>query len=376
MSDERGEGVQYYFAHERDAIRLTFGELEARLARLHEIASAKRTQFQARLRNFQRLGIPQGVASGRGKTAYYGPGQVVEMALALELTQLGLLPERVVAVFNLNKFPISQAVSMASRAILEKGGFRPGHERLDENLTIYHGALMREGTEDTDPLSMFLYFDPTALASLTDIPERYEDQASATFFYGGAGIVRENIVKWTAGPYIRRLALINLTAMLWELVRRTKPERQIRFCKEVQDWADGLQMDYLEETVPEDEPEPENLVVINTPEEVVANAELLKNLKGLPKPVAEALVERAQRMIKTGELPGDDTGLTGKRWADMTDQEVENEIVTQLVRGGLPEFVAREAIEASRADRDQQRAKAAAGAKEKKKRRSRNGDGN
>ena len=204
LSGERRE-IAHEPAGNGELIRLTFGEVESRLARLHEIASDKRTQFQARLRNFQRIGIPAGVASGRGKTVYYNPGHVVELALALELTQLGLLPERVAEVFHLNKFPISQGVVMAARAILEKGGFRPSAERVDENTVIYHGGYGREGSEDDDPLSMFLYFDPTALAPLTDIPERYEDQASATFFYGGANIVRENIVKWTAGPYIRKI---------------------------------------------------------------------------------------------------------------------------------------------------------------------------
>lgn len=374
MADERDDEIHYHFAHERDAIRLTFGELEARLARLHEISSEKRTQFQARLRNFQRLGIPAGVGAGRGKAAYYTPGQVFEMALALELTQLGLLPERVQQIFSTNKFPISQSTEMAARSILEKGGFLPDKERVDENMTIATGSQWVTHDEENDPMSMFLFFDPTALASLTDISEKYEDQASATFFYGGPGIVRENIVRWTAGPHTRRLSLINVTALIWSLIVRTKPERQTMFCKKLEEWADNLQLGYLAETMDEAiEEGTRNVVVLETPEDIVAHAELLKGLKGLPRPVAEAMVERAKRMVETGKIPGPNAGLTGKPLAEMSGPEFVEEMVGRLTLGGLPEFIARGALEASVADKKR---RDAATKKPKTKRRSKDGDSN
>lgn len=338
----------------QEFLLLTFGEMEARLARLHEIASDKRTQFQARLRNFQRLGIPAGVGAGRGKSVHYSPGQVVQMALALELTQLGLLPERVVQVFHLNKLPIAQSVAMAARAIIEKGGFLPDSERVDENMTIATGSQWVTHSEEDDPMSMFLFFDPTALSSLTDIPEKYEDQASATFFYGGPGIVRENIVRWTAGPHTRRLSLINVTALLWSLVVRTRPDRQQQFCKEVEAWADELQWEHLTETVEEaieEGTEEENVLVLDSPEKIIEHAETLKSLKGLPRPVAEAMVERAKRIIETGEMPDPNAGLTGKSITDMTGPEFIEEMVGRLTLGGLPEFVARGALEASAAEK-------------------------
>lgn len=355
-----------------EPITLNFGELEARLSRLHEIASEKRTQFQARLRNFQRLGIPANVSTGRGKSVHYSPGQVVEMALALELTQLGLLPERVVQVFQLNKFPIAQAIAMAAREILGKGGFLPDRERVEENMTIATGSRWVTHDEEDDPMSMFLFFDPTALASLTDIPEKYEDQASATFFYGGAGIVRENIVRWTAGPHTRRLSLINVTALLWSLVVRTKPERQQQFCKEVETWADELQWEYLTETVEdavEEGTKEDDVLVLDSPEKIIEHAGTLKSLKGLPRPVAEALVERAKRIVETGEVPGPDAGLTGKPIADMSGPEFVEEMVGRLAIGGLPEFIARGALEASASNKAKQKEQATP-----KKRRRKDGD--
>jgi len=41
-------------------------------------------------------------------------------------------------------------------------------------------------------------------------------------------------------------------------------------------------------------------------EDIVEHAETLKNLKGLPRVVAEAMVRRAQQMIDTGKMPGAD----------------------------------------------------------------------
>ena len=374
MPDEANEKAPN---SDREELRFTFGELESRLARLHEISSDKRTQFQARLRNFQRLGFPKGMSAGRGKTVHYSPGHVAELALVLELTQLGLLPERVVQVFNANRFPISQAVRIATNELVAKGGFRPWREREMENTTLYHGAMMREGTEETDPLSMFLYFDPTALASLTDIPEKYEDQASASFFYGGAGIVRENIVKWTAGPFIRRLSFINVTAMLWELVVRSKPDRQQAFLSQVAEWADALELDYMIEAVP-DEEQVENAVVIETPEDVLAHAETLKNMKGLPRPVANAMIERAQRIMETGKLPNADDGLTGKPIVEMSNDEFNEEMVGRLVLGGLPEMVARTALAgepATQAQKDESKRIGDRVEKAKSKRRREDGDG-
>lgn len=338
-----------------EPIRLTFGEVEGRLARLHEIASDKRTQFQARLRNFQKHGIPAGAVASRGKAIRYSPGQVLELALALEFTQLGLLPERVVKVFEGDRFPIFMATRMAAQAILSKGGFLPDKDRVDENLPTTTGRWWQTHDEEDDPLSMFLYFDPFGLEALTDITAKYEDPVTATFFYGGAGIIRENIVRWTAGPNVRRLALVNVTALIWSLIVRTKPENQRAFLDELVAWCDAQEdahfIDTVQEAIDEGVEETAKVVVIETYEDVVAYADELMNLKGLPRPVAEALVKRAQQMIEEGKVPAEGTSLAGKPWREMTEQDTEDEIVAQMTLGGMPEMVARAHIEAGREER-------------------------
>jgi hypothetical protein len=358
LSDDRDLDRELYQTLNEPPIRLTFGEVEARLARLHEISSEKRTQFQARLRNFQKHGIPAGGGSGRGRVVHYGPGNVMELALALELTQLGLLPERIAQVFLLNKFPISQAVLMAARSILTKGGFKPDRDRIDENMPTNTGSHWHTHDEAEDPDSIFLFFDPTALASLTDIPEKYEDQASATFFYGGAEIVRENIVRWTAGPVVRRLSLINVTAVIWSLVVRTTPERQRQFCEQIHAWADVLQTQHLMETIPDEEPDPENIVIIDSDQALIENAELFRSLKGIPTAVADTLIDMAKQRIKTGGGRPRATEQS-KPISEMSDTEVEEALVDHFVSGGMPHFVARGVMEdrRKRSDKNVEQAK-------------------
>jgi len=180
-------------------IRLRFGEMEAALAQMHGIADTKRTKFQARLKNFHRLGFPLGFESQAGKASLYAPGAVVEMALAIEMTQLGIPPERLTHVLSLNRFPTFMAMVMAAGGLVAAPvGFDPEIEKED------------------DPLSMFLFFDPAGLSSLmSDNPEITpdDDATDDTFFYGGAAVVRDNFVRWTTGS-CSRISLINLTSVI------------------------------------------------------------------------------------------------------------------------------------------------------------------
>ena len=183
-----------------NSITWTFGDLDGVLSGVHQIDSSKRTAFQARLKNFHRLHYPMGFSAIKGKAATYSPLQIIDMALAVEMTQLGLPPERAALVLVMNRWPTLMAIQLAARALAAKPeGFDAEAEQVD------------------DPLSMFIYFDPAALNSLTlhlpakTLPDL--DQASNSFFYGGVGIIKENIHKWTTGP-VCRISMINITSMI------------------------------------------------------------------------------------------------------------------------------------------------------------------
>lgn len=202
-------------------ITCTFGELEAALAAKHEIASDKRTQFQARLRKLQRLGIPSGVGSGRGVVGRYGAGQIVETALALEFTELGLTPERLIRVIKENGYVIGVAVALAGASLREKPDVVPWEDRTEELL------------------HMFLYFDPNALRALTDQENENWDWAATTLFRNCAANVREYIVQWTLE--LGHLSLINVTVLLGQLASCFEGDDRDSFLAEALDWADEIQ---------------------------------------------------------------------------------------------------------------------------------------
>lgn len=185
-------------------ITWTFGELESVLASVHDIDQTKRTAFQSRLKNFHRLGYPLGFKAVKGKAATYTPLQIIEMALAVEMTQLGLPPERLIHVLCSDRWPVLMAIQMVAREL----GSDP--------------ALWSDEAGLSDrALSMFLYFDPSALHPLTlHLPAEILpdlDEAANSFFYGGIGIVREGLAAWTSGRSAR-LSLINLTALAGNVV--------------------------------------------------------------------------------------------------------------------------------------------------------------
>lgn len=75
-------------------------EVEAILALIHNISDEGRGALRARMRHLQRLSFPHGVNTGRGTPARYGLAPVFHLALAFELIQLGISPERCVDLLN------------------------------------------------------------------------------------------------------------------------------------------------------------------------------------------------------------------------------------------------------------------------------------
>jgi hypothetical protein len=216
-------------------LTIRFGELEAVLADINGIPSYQRTAFQARLKNFHRLGFPEGIGKGRGKAVVYGPRELVLMALAVELTQLGLTPERVIEVIREDEYPLWMCVRMAASSLVSRHEvFNPGPGDFGKECDVWGFSPDCADNADTDPLSMFLYCDPAALAPWD---EEGEDRSSATFFYGGSGVIRDNISRWTTGP-TRRLALINVTKLLFDMAVHIASSGGLAVVKEFEAVAD------------------------------------------------------------------------------------------------------------------------------------------
>lgn len=210
-----------------------FGELEAILADVNAIPSVQRTSFQARLKDMQRHGLLRMETLPRGKAAAYGLREVALMAIAVEMCQLGLSSKRAVEVMLADEGPLWMAVLMAANAFEDRPGvFDPDVANDDDCLELHGFQPEWADSGKTDPLSMFLYFDPAVLAPWGEaFGEEGEDVASATFFYAGEGIVRDSIARWTTGP-TRRLALINVTKLIFDLAAYIGGTDGIYICRQ------------------------------------------------------------------------------------------------------------------------------------------------
>jgi hypothetical protein len=202
-------------------LKLRFGELEALLADINEIPSVQRTSFQARLKDIQRQGLLRMEGLLRGKAAAYGTRELILMAIAVELCQFGLSTTRAVQVMLQDEYPLWMAVMMAANSLQDRPEvFNEGtaDTRDPEPGEIWGFSPDWNDSNVTDPLSMFLYFDPSVLApwAETEPGEKGQDIASATFFYAGRGVVAEMIARWTTGP-TRRIALINVTKLVFDM---------------------------------------------------------------------------------------------------------------------------------------------------------------
>ncbi len=83
-------------------IELGFSDVESVLVHLNRVADGKRVAFRARLKHFQRLGFPEGVNTGTGRRATYGVRHLFQLVIAMEFTQSGMSPQRVVKTINGN----------------------------------------------------------------------------------------------------------------------------------------------------------------------------------------------------------------------------------------------------------------------------------
>lgn len=181
--------------------------LEAVLARMNGIAPSKRTAFQSRLKNFHRLGFPIGFKQHKGKAALYDPAQAMMMALAIELTQLGLSPELVVRALALNyvntlsviQFSAHRAVSAFKRS---PGGIVPEDRHF------------------------YIAFDPCALSPLSLESGAQTTNLEAVSRLGFKFVTRYNVGEqlgeWTTGDR-SRISLLNVSSLAERLIEGAKP---------------------------------------------------------------------------------------------------------------------------------------------------------
>jgi hypothetical protein len=96
------------------AATLTFGQIEAILATMEGVHEDRRGAFHSRLKQWQKMGFPQGVNVGRGVRAPYGANQLFQLVYMVELLRVGLTPDRaietVIAAWDTIRMGITETV--------------------------------------------------------------------------------------------------------------------------------------------------------------------------------------------------------------------------------------------------------------------------
>lgn len=159
-----------------------FGGVESMLASCHRVSSANRTKFQARLKNYLRLGFPEGLGEGRGRAAKYLPQHVFLLELALQFAELGVAPFRAVRA-------------------------------LKRHMPSVTASLVYSLKEDADPVDddfkpVILYFDSNALSDLS------EPGSELPIPFGFGPVDKVSFEEWITQDTGIRLSVINITGVL------------------------------------------------------------------------------------------------------------------------------------------------------------------
>ncbi|WIA54313.1 hypothetical protein N6H05_14700 [Sphingobium sp. WTD-1] len=153
------------------------------LAESMEVPENRRSAMLGRFQHLQRLSLIDGINPGRGRAAEYRAHQVLVVAVAFEMLQLGLSPERVVQTIKANQDAIRLAIGLA---VGKKGEIQPS----------------------------VIWFDPAIVNGAAD----GFDPAEATFDYGGEGSAVDRFKWFVSNSWVERMAVISISGTLWHII--------------------------------------------------------------------------------------------------------------------------------------------------------------
>ena len=192
-------------------MELLLPEVESILAKLHEISPRRQGVVGTRVKKLRELQFPPGVNVGRGKTSKYQAKDLYLIAIAFELFQFGMGPEKALSYMSLLTKPIVDAAGELGTASWSASG----------------NALMVEHTPNPGP-NIFLRFDPRSLDALTE---------SAREYFNLTALDKSREV-WISESETRS-AVINLSALCRsisaELLRLDQPPA--KFFAGLRNWA-------------------------------------------------------------------------------------------------------------------------------------------
>lgn len=196
-------------------MRYGFGQIEAALQKMQGVNQSKATAFRARLRYLQQkvdIGMPR---AGGGRRANFEIQHAVLFAVAIELEQYGMTPEKIASAFN----------------------FQGMDKKMQKLRTAIANAAKNPGTGAN---AIILWFAPNSLSEATS-DSQDGDLATVTFNWTRMSEVeRMALVRMSLGsePAFRRFAAFNLSAVVADVVALLAADTSIEAClAQLHDWA-------------------------------------------------------------------------------------------------------------------------------------------
>ncbi|WP_022684603.1 hypothetical protein [Sphingobium bisphenolivorans] len=115
-------------------IKFSFAQVSSILESVHRIAPVHSSAFRARLKHLQRLGFPSGINTGKGKAAAYGFRELMMLAVALQLIEIGMSPEKATGICQANE---SDIVRYTVKAI----NLANSDKKMEYFLVVHHSSL-------------------------------------------------------------------------------------------------------------------------------------------------------------------------------------------------------------------------------------------
>lgn len=218
-------------------MKLRYGDLLQLLERLHALPRSRAIATESRIKNFSRLGFPNGPRVGSGERADYGADQIVQLLVGFELLRHRLPPAVIVEVVRTEWPAIAAAFATAARSLDDpaRSGDWAKRPILVVDIAALHeaGKTVRRGellsaieVADADELlgakaagwRSTLLIDPgTVIADAAELTPSLRRSLDASEFIAAIGSLRSADIGpdgWREPGYTKRRALADALAVL------------------------------------------------------------------------------------------------------------------------------------------------------------------
>lgn len=164
-----------HISYQEARLELTFNQVEATFTQRFDVPPDRAVAFRGRLQHLQRLEIPEGSRTGRGIRATYGWKQLVQLMVALDLLDLGMMPDAAAKGVRKSSDLLLHSIHLTLMEFDSAAGVAKALKKARCPFAQTHIAVASAGAltfdRDGDPQPYVITFKgPEFLKRLTDDP--------------------------------------------------------------------------------------------------------------------------------------------------------------------------------------------------------------